>query len=155
MENAASVRARAQANIAYSIERLFIVAALFALAVATYVTQGGSLVVVTPSHAFIAPSIYGALALIVLLASVAVRMNGGSGFLRVLSSLQVILDLIALLRGEYVHPEEVRHLLTTYHLEGALQSFLTLLGEHTKLPELDLNAHMFAKEKKHLLSAFL
>jgi hypothetical protein len=65
------------------------------------------------------------------------------------------LDLIALLRGEYVHPEEVRHLLTTYHLEGALPSFLTLLGEHTQLPELDLNAHMFAKEKKHLLSAFM
>lgn len=96
MENAASVRARAQGNIAYSIERLFIVAALFALAIATYVTQGGSLVVVTPSHALIAPSIYAALALVMLLGSIAVRMNGGSGSLRVLSVIQIILDLLAL-----------------------------------------------------------
>lgn len=106
MENAASVRARAQANITYAIERLFVVCALLALAVAAYLTQSGSLVVVTPTRALFIPGVYALLALVALLASIAVRMNGGERSLSILSIFQITLDLIAiplcaLLSGEW------------------------------------------------------
>ena len=54
----------------------------------------------------------------------------------------------------HIRLEEVRRLLTTHHLEGSLEAFLTLLSERTELPELGLNAHAFAKLKKRILTTF-
>ena len=97
MENVAGVRARAEANIVYSIERLFIVAALLALSLTTYVIQGGSVVVRAPARALLfIPSIYALCGIVLLLASIAVRMNGSARQLRTLSFLQITLDLLIL-----------------------------------------------------------
>jgi len=96
METVVSVRARAQANIAYAIERLFISVAFIALVLSVYIVQGNSLVVVSPQRALIAPFVYGVLALLLLVVSITIRINGSSRSVRALSVFQVGSDLIAI-----------------------------------------------------------
>lgn len=96
MENVASLHARAQSHINYSIERIFILAALVAIAFATYLSGSGSLVVRAQINVFIFPALYGTFTLILLLASVAVRMNESDSALKALSYIQIIFDLITI-----------------------------------------------------------
>lgn len=105
MENVVAVRARARANVTYAVERLFIVASFIAITVTVYVIQGSSLVVRSPRYALIIPFVYGVLALVLLLVSIAIRINGSSRSVHVLSVLQILIDLVmlplfALLSGE-------------------------------------------------------
>lgn len=62
-----------------------------------------------------------------------------------------LLDCLSLVRSGVADLKSAAALLKRHRLSEALAVFRTLLGEHTQIPELALNAHHLARLKKQLL----
>lgn len=62
------------------------------------------------------------------------------------------LDIVSLYRAGQADPKRIQLLLKAYNLSSAWRTFQQFLKEHTQIPELDLNAHAYAKLKRDILN---